>query len=107
MGEKIHRTVNKVNLCAEFWSVLLETGTKERKPIKLRLEGRKYVRIDRRGKEIEEKEGIREGRKKDEEKKPPWLWSVALTTQHPLSAKVGTTSPTGGGRSVGIKKKKE
>jgi hypothetical protein len=31
------------------------------------------------------------------------LWeSVALTTQHPLSAKVGTTSPTSGGRSVGI-----
>jgi hypothetical protein len=28
--------------------------------------------------------------------------SVALTTQHPLSAKVGTTSPTSGGRSVGI-----
>jgi hypothetical protein len=28
--------------------------------------------------------------------------SVALTTRHPLSAKVGTTSPTSGGRSVGI-----
>jgi hypothetical protein len=28
--------------------------------------------------------------------------SVALTTQHPLSAKVGTTLPTSGGRSVGI-----
>jgi hypothetical protein len=28
--------------------------------------------------------------------------SVALTTQHPLSAKVGTTSPRSGGRSVGI-----
>jgi hypothetical protein len=28
--------------------------------------------------------------------------SVALTTQHPLSAKVGTTSPTSGGRWVGI-----
>jgi hypothetical protein len=28
--------------------------------------------------------------------------SVALTTQHPLSAKVGTTSPRIGGRSVGI-----
>jgi hypothetical protein len=28
--------------------------------------------------------------------------SVALTTQHPLSAKVGTTSPTSGGRSIGI-----
>jgi hypothetical protein len=28
--------------------------------------------------------------------------SIALTTQHPLSAKVGTTSPTSGGRSVGI-----
>jgi hypothetical protein len=28
--------------------------------------------------------------------------SAALTTQHPLSAKVGTTSPTSGGRSVGI-----
>jgi hypothetical protein len=28
--------------------------------------------------------------------------SVALTTQHPLSAKVGTTSPTSGDRSVGI-----
>jgi hypothetical protein len=26
----------------------------------------------------------------------------ALTTRHPLSAKVGTTSPTSGGRSVGI-----
>jgi hypothetical protein len=26
----------------------------------------------------------------------------ALTTQHPLSGKVGTTSPTSGGRSVGI-----
>jgi hypothetical protein len=25
-----------------------------------------------------------------------------LTTQHPLSAKVGTTSPRSGGRSVGI-----
>jgi hypothetical protein len=25
-----------------------------------------------------------------------------LTTQHPLFAKVGTTSPTSGGRSVGI-----
>jgi hypothetical protein len=31
----------------------------------------------------------------------PW-GSVALTTQHPLSAKVATTSPTSGGRSVGI-----
>jgi hypothetical protein len=31
------------------------------------------------------------------------LWeSVALTTKHSLSAKVGTTSPTSGGRSVGI-----
>jgi hypothetical protein len=28
--------------------------------------------------------------------------SVALTAQHPLSAKVGTTSATSGGRSVGI-----
>jgi hypothetical protein len=28
--------------------------------------------------------------------------SVALTTQYPLSAKVGTTSPRSGGRSVGI-----
>jgi hypothetical protein len=28
--------------------------------------------------------------------------SVALTTQHPLSANVGTTSPTSGGRSLGI-----
>jgi hypothetical protein len=28
--------------------------------------------------------------------------SVVLTTQHPPSAKVGTTSPTSGGRSVGI-----
>jgi hypothetical protein len=28
--------------------------------------------------------------------------SVALTTRHPLSAKVGTTSPTSGGRSVNI-----
>jgi hypothetical protein len=28
--------------------------------------------------------------------------SVALTTQHPLSAKVGTTSPRSGGRTVGI-----
>jgi hypothetical protein len=28
--------------------------------------------------------------------------SVALTTQNPLSAKVGTTSPTSGGRSAGI-----
>jgi hypothetical protein len=28
--------------------------------------------------------------------------SVAMTTQHPLTAKVGTTSPTSGGRSVGI-----
>jgi hypothetical protein len=28
--------------------------------------------------------------------------SAALTTQHPLSAKVGTTSPISGGRSVGI-----
>jgi hypothetical protein len=28
--------------------------------------------------------------------------SVALTTQHPLSAKVGTTSPRSGGHSVGI-----
>jgi hypothetical protein len=28
--------------------------------------------------------------------------SLALTTQHPLSAKVGTTSPTSGGRWVGI-----
>jgi hypothetical protein len=28
--------------------------------------------------------------------------SVALTTQHPLSAKVGTTSPTSSRRSVGI-----
>jgi hypothetical protein len=27
---------------------------------------------------------------------------VALTTQHPLSAKVGTTSPTSGSRSVSI-----
>jgi hypothetical protein len=27
---------------------------------------------------------------------------VALTTQHPVLAKVGTTSPTSGGRSVGI-----
>jgi hypothetical protein len=25
-----------------------------------------------------------------------------LTTRHPLSAKVGTTSPTNGGRSIGI-----
>jgi hypothetical protein len=31
-----------------------------------------------------------------------WGGSVALTTQHPLSAKVGTTSPRSGGRSVGI-----
>jgi hypothetical protein len=31
----------------------------------------------------------------------PWE-SVALTTRHPLSAKVITTSPTRGGRSVGI-----
>jgi hypothetical protein len=28
--------------------------------------------------------------------------SVALTTRHPPSANVGTTSPTNGGRSVGI-----
>jgi hypothetical protein len=28
--------------------------------------------------------------------------SVVLTTQHPLSAKVGNTSPKSGGRSVGI-----
>jgi hypothetical protein len=28
--------------------------------------------------------------------------SVVLTTQHPLSAKVGTASPTSGGPSVGI-----
>jgi hypothetical protein len=28
--------------------------------------------------------------------------SVALTTQHPLSEKIGTTSPISGGRSVGI-----
>jgi hypothetical protein len=28
--------------------------------------------------------------------------SVALTTQHPLSAEVGTTTPRSGGRSVGI-----
>jgi hypothetical protein len=28
--------------------------------------------------------------------------SVVLTTRHPLSAKVATTSPTSGGRSVGI-----
>jgi hypothetical protein len=28
--------------------------------------------------------------------------SVALTTRHPLSAKVGTDSPTSGGRSVDI-----
>jgi hypothetical protein len=38
--------------------------------------------------------------KKTETKRPGG--SVALITQHPLSAKLGTTSPTRGGRSVGI-----
>jgi hypothetical protein len=39
--------------------------------------------------------------KKTEINDRPWE-SVSLTTQHPLSAKVGTTSPTSVGRSVGI-----
>jgi hypothetical protein len=36
----------------------------------------------------------------------PWE-SVALTTQHPLSEQVGITSPTSGGRSVGINVNKQ
>jgi hypothetical protein len=35
-------------------------------------------------------------------RKPTRTKSVALTTQHSISARVGTTSPTSGGRSVGI-----